>query len=136
VYFESGSERFLGGLFSRKLTLTDWSRLRSSRPAAAARPHAAHQFDVSSHVSVKPVALKSMAAIERCPFSTASTPACDSCGAAPRQAPGAPTLLTPVLLPFFCERSALLISCQFTRKSVSLFLMPKSPALSASGRMA
>ena len=74
-------------LFSDWSSSTDRSRLRSRHPAAAARHPAACQFCVSRLISVNSAALKSAAAITRCPSSTVRTLPCGGGGAASLHAP-------------------------------------------------
>jgi hypothetical protein len=95
-----------GSLFSRWSSSTDQSRLRSSHPAAAARHPAACQFCVSRLISVNSAALKSAAAITRCPSSTVRTLLCGGGCAATLHAPPRPDPRTPRFPPLLLRARA------------------------------
>ncbi len=70
------------------------------------RRQAAHQFRASCHISVKPAALKSAAAITRCPPFTVGTLTCGGGFAATLHAPSRPDLAHPCFPPLLLRARA------------------------------
>ena len=93
-------------LFCSWSSSTNRSRLRSRHPAAAARHPAACQFCVSRLISVNSAALKSAAAITRCPSSTVRTLPCGGGCAASLHAPPRPDPRTPRFPPLLLRARA------------------------------